>query len=64
MRCLPSTAIVHITTTTTEAHNKTRPGGAAMPHASIQRAIRVGAEAESMATNLVRFCAVHTDNLE
>jgi hypothetical protein len=33
-----------------------------MPHASIRRAMRVGAEAESAATNLVRFCAVHTEN--
>ena len=33
-----------------------------MLHALIKRTIRVGAEAESTATNLVRFCAVHTEN--
>jgi hypothetical protein len=35
-----------------------------MPHALINRATRVRAEADSTATNLVRFCAVHTENLE
>ena len=33
-----------------------------MLHALIKRVTRVGAEAESTATNLVRFCAVHTEN--
>jgi hypothetical protein len=30
-----------------------------MPHALINRNIGIRAEAESLATNLVRFCAVH-----
>lgn len=30
-----------------------------MPHAHFQVMNDVGAEAESLATNLVRFCAVH-----
>jgi hypothetical protein len=36
-------------------------GGAVMPHALITRTPAVRAEAESRATNLVRFCAVHTE---
>ena len=34
-------------------------GGAVMPHALINCTTDVGAEAESLATNLIRFCAVH-----
>jgi hypothetical protein len=30
-----------------------------MPHAFINRMNDLGAEAETLATNLVRFCAVH-----
>jgi hypothetical protein len=36
-------------------------GGAAIPHALIKRNSDVRAEAEYLATNLVRFCAVHTE---
>ncbi len=32
-----------------------------MPHAFIKRTTSVRAEADSSATNLVRFCAVHTE---
>ena len=35
-----------------------------MPHALIRRKTDVRAEADSTATNLVRFCAVHTESLE
>jgi hypothetical protein len=37
---------------------------AAMPHILVLRISGVRAEADSMATNLVRFCAVHTESLE
>ena len=30
-----------------------------MPHALINYTTDIGAEADSLATNLVRFCAVH-----
>jgi hypothetical protein len=36
-------------------------GGAVMPHALITRKPVVRAEADPLATNLVRFCAVHTE---
>ena len=39
-------------------------GGAVMPHALRKRKSAVRAEAESRATNLVRFCAVHTESVE
>ncbi len=35
-------------------------GGAVMPHALITRMSVVRAEADPLATNLVRFCAVRT----
>jgi len=35
-----------------------------MPHVLIKRNNDVRAEADSSATNLVRFCAVHTESLE
>ena len=39
--------------------NQRTGGGAVMPHALINRTTDVRAEAESSATNLIRFCAVH-----
>ena len=35
-----------------------------MLHALVKRTTDIRAEAESSATNLIRFCAVHTENLE
>jgi hypothetical protein len=44
---------------TTRRVKKRTGGGAVMPHALINCKTDVGAEAESLATNLIRFCAVH-----
>ena len=44
---------------TTRRVKKRAGGGAVMPHALINCKTDVGAEAESLATNLIRFCAVH-----
>ncbi len=42
-----------------KCREKRTGGGAVMPHALINCMTDVGAEAESLATNLIRFCAVH-----
>jgi hypothetical protein len=56
-------AVTAATCNTTQLGNAeqklTRRGGAVMPLALTKRETDVGAEAESLATNLVRFCAVH-----